>query len=114
MFCPGISLDATGRVVVTGGNDAAKTSIYSVANNAWTSAPDMQLPRGYQAQTTFSDGRTFTIGGSWSGGYGGKDGEVYDPATNTWTLLPGCPVEKILTQDAQGEFRSDNHAWLFG
>ena len=29
MFCPGISLDAKGQPVVTGGNNAARTSIYS-------------------------------------------------------------------------------------
>lgn len=74
----------------------------------------MKLPRGYQSSTTLSDGRIFTIGGSWSGGRGGKNGETYDATTNTWTLLAGCPVAPMLTADAQGAFRSDNHAWLFG
>ncbi len=30
-----------------------------------------------------------------------------------WTLLPGCPTDPLLTNDAQGLFRADNHAWLF-
>jgi len=51
----------------------------------------MKIPRGYQASATLSDGRMFTIGGSWSGGWGGKNGEVYNVTSNTWSLLPGCP-----------------------
>ncbi|KAI9796356.1 MAG: hypothetical protein M1833_006361 [Piccolia ochrophora] len=112
MFCPGISLDANGRPVVTGGNNAARTSIYDPAAANWISAPDMKKPRGYQSSATCSDGRIFTIGGSWSGGEGDKNGEIYSPSANTWTLLTGTPVAPMLT--AERIFRSDNHAWLFG
>ncbi|KAI1484417.1 hypothetical protein F5X96DRAFT_693030 [Biscogniauxia mediterranea] len=28
-------------------------------------------------------------------------------------LLPGCDVEPMLTNDAGGVYRADNHAWLF-
>ena len=105
MFCPGLSMDATGRPVVTGGNDASKTSIYSPSADAWTAGPSMQLARGYQASATLSDGRTFVIGGSWSGGSGGKNGEIYDPTANTWSLLSGCPVAPMLTADTQGVYR---------
>ena len=77
MFCPGISIDATGRPVVTGGNNAEKTSIYDVNADAWIAAANMQIPRGYQSQATLSDGRIFTIGGSWSGGY--VNSEVFFP-----------------------------------
>ncbi|KAL8868405.1 MAG: hypothetical protein Q9174_005016 [Haloplaca sp. 1 TL-2023] len=114
MFCPGISLDVSGRPFVTGGNDAAKLSIYDPAANNWIGGPNMKIARGYQSSTTLSDGRIFTIGGSWSGGEGNKNGEVWSPASNSWSLLPGCPVAPMLTTDAQGIFRSDNHGWLFG
>ncbi|KAL8991925.1 MAG: hypothetical protein Q9169_007527 [Polycauliona sp. 2 TL-2023] len=112
MFCPGVSLDSSGRVFVTGGNDAAKLSIYDGAN--WIAGPNMKIQRGYQSSATLSDGRIFTIGGSWSGGEGNKNGEVWSPATNTWSLLPGCPVAPMLTSDARGVYRADNHGWLFG
>ena len=36
----------------------------------------MQIPRGYQAQVTISTGDIFVIGASWSGGQGGKNGEI--------------------------------------
>ncbi|KAK1914782.1 hypothetical protein P3342_010771 [Pyrenophora teres f. teres] len=87
MFCPGISLDFDGRVIVTGGSDAAKTSIYDPNSNTWTPGSDMRIARGYQSTTTCSDGRIFNIGGSWSGDRGGKDGEIYSTTANTWTLL---------------------------
>ncbi|KAI9676412.1 MAG: hypothetical protein M1817_000569 [Caeruleum heppii] len=114
MFCPGVSLDANGRAVVTGGNNAEKTSIYDPGSSSWILASNMRLARGYQSSATCSDGRIFTIGGSWSGGQGGKNGEIYNPSTNSWTLLTGCPVAPMLTADAQGVYRADNHAWLFG
>jgi galactose oxidase len=114
MFCPGISMDANGRVIVTGGNDSPKTSIFDPGSDSWIPGSNMNIPRGYQTSATASDGRIFTIGGSWSGGLGGKNGEIYNPKTNTWSLLPSCPVAPMLTNDAQGVYRQDNHGWLFG
>lgn len=113
MFCPGISTDASGRIVVTGGNDAPKTSVYDPSSAGWVSRPDMTFARGYQSQTTIADGRIFTIGGSWSGPKGGKYGEIYDPVANKWTGLPGCNVTALLTADREGVSKADNHAWLF-
>ncbi|KAI5922642.1 galactose Oxidase, W290h mutant [Camillea tinctor] len=113
MFCPGISLDANGRITVMGGNDNKRTSIYSPDSSGWIAAAPLNVGRGYQSSATVADGRIFTIGGSWSGGHGGKNGEIYDPGSNTWTLLSGCDVEPMLTNDAGGVYRADNHAWLF-
>lgn len=114
MFCPGLNADSRGRVFVTGGNSASKTSIYTPSSDSWAEGPQTKIARGYAAQTTLSDGRTFLIGGSWAGGTGGKNGEVYSISHNAWTLLPGCPVQPMLTADAQGTYRADNHAMLFG
>lgn len=113
MFCPGLSLDFFGRPIVTGGHGSKHTSIYHDESNSWTMGPNMTIGRGYHAQTTISDGRIFTIGGSWSGGIGGKSGEIFDPLNRVWTGLPGCPVEPMLTNDPMGAFSADNHAWLF-
>ncbi|KAF5002023.1 hypothetical protein FGRMN_634 [Fusarium graminum] len=113
MFCPGISMDGEGQIVVTGGNDAKKTTILDTDGN-WVPGPDMQIARGYQASATTSDGRVFTIGGSWSGPRGGKNGEIYDPKAKTWTSLPKCLVGPMLTKDKEGVYKADNHGWLFG
>lgn len=74
----------------------------------------MQIPRGYQSSATLSNGRVFTIGGSWINFPGGRTGEVYDPKNDTWTLLPGADPAPMLTGDVEGNKKNDNHAWLFG
>jgi galactose oxidase len=112
MFCPGTSITADGQVIVTGGDDSAKTSVYNPATDTWTAGTRLVVPRGYQSSVTLSDGRVFTIGGSWSGGQGGKDGEVWSAAAG-WQRLTGAPVAPMLTADAQGVYRADNHSWLF-
>ena len=115
MFCEGLSMDMTGRVLATGGNNAPKASLYSPKYDAWTALSPMNTPRGYQAQATLSDGRIFTIGGSWSGGDTvDKNGEVFDPYYDTWTPLPNALARPMYTADQQGQYRADNHAWLFG
>ena len=114
MFCPGISINTAGRVVVTGGDDSSKTSLYDPVADIWVPGPPLNIARGYQATTMLSDRRIFIIGGSWSGALGGKNGEVLDAAGTSWTLLPGCDVTPMLTADAQGVYRADNHGWLFG
>ncbi|KAM6506997.1 hypothetical protein FALCPG4_018390 [Fusarium falciforme] len=114
MFCPGISMDGDGQIVVTGGNDAKKTSLYDSPSDSWITGPEMNIARGYQSSATTSDGRVFTIGGSWSGARGGKNGEIYNPDLKSWTLLPGALIKPMLTADKEGVYRSDNHGWLFG
>ncbi|KAJ3953823.1 hypothetical protein N0V92_009691 [Colletotrichum tropicale] len=112
MFCPGTSLDAEGRIIVTGGSSAAKTSVLDFKNgesSSWTALSNMQISRGYQSSCTTSEGKIFVIGGSFSGA-GTRNGEIYDTATNKWTKLAGCPVKPLVMQ--LGMF-PDSHAWLW-
>ena len=44
-----------------------------------------------QASTLLSDGRVFTNGGSWNGGIGIKNGEIWSEAEG-WKWIPGCVV----------------------
>ncbi|KAL8668441.1 MAG: hypothetical protein Q9168_006929 [Polycauliona sp. 1 TL-2023] len=113
MFCPSISLTAKGLIVVAGGTNSEKTSIYNPDTRSWSSGGNLVIPRGYNSAVALSNGGVFTLGGSYSGARGGKNGEYYDPVANSWSLRPGCPVAPILTKDIEGVFRSDNHAWLF-
>jgi galactose oxidase len=114
MFCPGISALEDGRILINGGSNAEVVSFYDPVTNEFTRGPDMRVPRGYQTSATMSDGKVFVIGGSFYGGLGGKDGEVWDPRTNEWTLLPGAAVIPLLTDDHEGMWRQDSHAWLMG
>ncbi|KAF2107994.1 hypothetical protein BDV96DRAFT_588070 [Lophiotrema nucula] len=113
MFCPGISMTFDGKIVVTGGDDAAKTSIYDPVADAWIAGPNMKISRGYQSTATVSDGKVFNIGGSWSGGKGNKNGEIYNPTTKAWSLIQNALVSPMLTADAGGIYRADNHGWFF-
>ncbi|QET05618.1 MULTISPECIES: RICIN domain-containing protein [Cupriavidus] len=112
MFCPGTANLPDGRILVNGGSSDSKTSIYNPSTNAWTAAAAMVKGRGYQGAVTLSNGGVFTIGGSWSGNIGDKDGETWQSATG-WKLNSAVWDDYILTGDAGGIYRSDNHAWLF-
>jgi galactose oxidase len=115
MFCPGTALLPDGRLLVNGGDTNDRTSVYDPATATWTADAPLVIPRGYQSAVTLSDGRVFTLGGSWSEGKeaaGDKDGEVWSPTAGS-TLLPDAPVGPILTNDPDGRYRADNHPWLF-
>jgi len=123
MFCPGTAVLPDGRVLVNGGSSSPKTSIYSLATNSWSISGEMNLPRGYEADTLLSTGtlsngvlsgfQVLTLGGSWSGGEGNKSGEVWNSSTGSWTVLSGVPETNIVGPDPQGIYRGDNHLWMF-
>ena len=108
MFCPGTALLADGSVLVVGGVSSGVTNKY---NGSWFKSSMLNIRRGYNAAVTLSNGNVFTLGGSWSGGLGGKSGELWTPATG-WRVLPAVQPTPFLTNDAAGIFRQDNHMWL--
>jgi galactose oxidase len=57
MFCPGITALPNGDIIVTGGQNADKTSIYHLADATWTEAETMHISRGYGSSCLLSDGR---------------------------------------------------------
>jgi len=113
MFCPGTANLADGRVLVNGGSSSAKTSLYDPGSDSWAAGATMNVPRGYQGTTVLSDGSVLTLGGSWSGGLGGKDGELWTPFGG-WRRLSGVTAAPFTGPDPAGVYRADNHLWLFG
>jgi galactose oxidase len=111
MFCPGVAILANGDIMVTGGLSNSQTSIYDPTANSWTAGPPMHIGRGYQGMTLLSNGQAFVLGGSWSGGLGGKLGEVWSPAGG-WRELASVPATPMYTADPQGVYRADNHGWF--
>ncbi|KAJ5748273.1 uncharacterized protein N7511_009969 [Penicillium nucicola] len=115
MFCAGISYDGKSELLVTGGNNDQQTSLLDPKTDTWLPGNAMRLGRGYQASATNSEGRVFIIGGSWNGGTNNdKDGEIYDPATEDFSALPGALVKPMWTDDDAGGYRRDSHGWIFG
>lgn len=111
MFCTGTTNLADGRLLVNGGLDSAKTSIFDPTSGVWTTGALMNIPRGYQANTLLQDGSVLTLGGSWSGGVGNKHGEVWNQASG-WRRLSGVPIDSFLSPDPSRNFGGDSHFWL--
>ena len=50
MFCPGISTLPNGDIVVSGGQDSHRSSVYT--NGRWEPAGDLNIARGYGSSVT--------------------------------------------------------------
>ncbi|HZP30925.1 MAG TPA: galactose oxidase-like domain-containing protein [Acidimicrobiia bacterium] len=94
LFCAGQTIMADGRVIVLGGDAAGDphygsvaTNIYNGGNNSWTPAAAMHAIRWYPTATKLPDGRILSTGGT-ANGVVQQTPEIYNPATNAWTLLP--------------------------
>ena len=111
MFCPGTSILADGRLLVSGGSSAARTSLYDPVADAWSAGAAITIPRAYHANTVLGDGSVFMIGGSWAGGVGGKHGELWTEATG-WRTLDGVRIDSMLSPDPSRGFGMDSHFWL--
>ncbi len=68
----GTSVLGDGRVMITGGRNAKTTTFYIPGSDQWIRGDDMNIARGYQTSTVLGNGDVFVLGGSWSGGVGGK------------------------------------------
>lgn len=116
MFCPGINNLPDGRVLVAGGSGNDKTSIYNPVTGNWEAGEAMNTIRGYQGNVTMGDGSVFTLGGSWSGPIGGKNAELWTQESG-WVAYPEITSDATVRdgseEEPQGEYRDDNHAWLW-
>lgn len=112
MFCPGTANLSDGRILVNGGSSSPRTSLYDPETGLWKSDANMNIPRGYEGDTPLSNGSVLTLGGSWSGGLGGKTAEVWTSSAG-WRVLPGVTADPVTGPDPKGVYRGDNHLWLF-
>jgi galactose oxidase len=116
MFCPGINNLPDGRIFVSGGSGNDKTSIYNATTGDWEAGEAMNTIRGYQGQVTMGDGTVFTVGGSWSAPVGDKHAEIWTQESG-WVAYPEITSDATVRDGAEveprGEYRDDNHAWLW-
>jgi galactose oxidase len=96
MFCPGTAMLADGRVLVSGGDveHTDQTSIYDPIHDSWQTGALMHQPRWYNSTVTLPDGRALTLGGNRTSGQSGN-GEIYDPASDTWTPMDGIALTAL-------------------
>jgi len=104
LFCSAMAQLPDGRILVVGGYGELSTgnlgivdtNIYDPATSTWTRVADMHYPRWYAGLTELPDGRYVVISGkstdfsTWA-----DTPEVYDPTSNTWTLLSGVNTSAI-------------------
>jgi phosphatidylserine/phosphatidylglycerophosphate/cardiolipin synthase-like enzyme len=80
------TLLANGRVLITGGRDSHSsldsTEIFNPATSAFSPGPLMQRARAGHSATVLADGRILFVGGDADG-----SAEVYDPDTQSFSLL---------------------------
>ncbi len=118
-FAAGSSASAVigGRIVVAGGivgrlfrdqRTTDEVAIYDPGTNRWTPAAPMPRPRNHAASAT--DGaRLYVFGGRGPGSGdanvvadGFDDVQVYDPATDHWTVSDGSPGAPMPLPQARG------------
>ena len=85
------TLLADGTILVAGGNHhgpLATTERYDPATGTWRAAGQLRQARSEHTATLLPDGRVLVVGGSGTSGRGlATDiAELYDPATNRWSL----------------------------
>jgi galactose oxidase len=110
MFCPGTTMLADGRVLVNGGDveHTAASSLYDPVTDSWTAAALMHQQRWYNSTVTLPDGRALTLGGNRTTG-GSGNGEIYDPANNTWTPMDGITLASLTAGTDPTESRTMEH-----
>ena len=80
--------DGDGRVyAIGGGTDPRTVERYNDTLDQWDMVESMNVARSHVAATTGLDGRIYAIGGSTATAALDMV-EVYDPATDTWDILP--------------------------
>ncbi|WNG54922.1 DUF5011 domain-containing protein [Archangium gephyra] len=84
-----ITLLPDGKVLVTGGNDAAdglisSAEIYDPATGRWTAVASLGTGRASHTATLLPNGKVLVAGGSGIDIALSSSAELYDPATNTW------------------------------
>src|SRR5689334_22805763 len=83
---------ADGRVLVIGGykrsGPLASATIFDPKTGTWSGTKPLHQARSFGAATLLHDGRVLVVGGDVEGDCATAldEAEVYDPATNTWTV----------------------------
>lgn len=91
-----------GRVLLVGGQYSANEArLFDPNNNSWQATGDMHVRRSNMAMAALPDGRAVVVS-SGSSAYAENPNEaapsqiygveIWDPQTNTWSLLPNLPL----------------------
>jgi hypothetical protein len=104
IHCDGMAVLPDGRVLALGGQvdsphqAVSMAAIFDPATRTWTQIPSMHNPRWYPTAVSLADGRVAVVGGESATRDPANPNallpttqvEIYDPQTNTWTVVPGA------------------------
>lgn len=103
LFCAHQVVLADGRVLVMGGSnyngphgrgiDASYT--FDPATETWTKHADLTHGRWYPTAVVLADGRVVVMSGRPASGPVVSEMEVFDPAANTWSVLPPSASKEV-------------------
>ncbi|WP_437521481.1 kelch repeat-containing protein [Sorangium sp. So ce726] len=122
-----------GRVLVVGGRGGSSRSntemaeIYDPASDTWTSTRETVEPRNSPSAALLPDGRVLVTGlpSASRANDGAFTAEIYDPASDTWTLAPALDVRdqsavmerlhdgRILIAGGGTTYQRLDNAWLY-
>jgi hypothetical protein len=91
------------RVIIAGGTDhyadawhaMDRVDVYLPYSHVWLRGASLRQPRADHAAVALRDGRVLVAGGE-DGSFIYRSAELYDPATDTWTLA--APMPRVRTQ----------------
>src|SRR5262249_25665671 len=92
-----------GTVMVQGANTTSSwykltpTATGSYSNGTWTTLAPMNTPRLYFASNMLQSGKVLVVGGEYTdaGQTFTRTGEIYDPLTDTWTVIADFPQSQF-------------------
>ena len=93
---------ADGSALVVGGVNVTPfigikvATTFDPVTESWTNRTPMKYARWYPTATTLADGRVLATGGTDELKAKVRIPEIYDPATDTWTELPGASKSQPL------------------
>jgi Galactose oxidase-like, Early set domain/Fibronectin type III domain/Glyoxal oxidase N-terminus len=117
IFCSGMAQLPNGEVMTVGGygglttgnTGIVDTSIFNPATATWTRVANMHDPRWYPSVTELADGDYVAISGNSTNSSTWADTpEVYDPTTNTWTLLSKVSTSEVHEEEYPFSYLAPN------
>ena len=94
---------------MTGKLGIVDTNVFDPATRSWTKLANMHLPRWYPDLTELADGRYVAISGNSNDSNTWADTpEIYDPAANTWTLMPTINTSAVHEEEYPFSYLAPN------
>jgi hypothetical protein len=117
IFCSGTAELPDGRLLVIGGygglstgnEGIVDTNIFDPSTSTWKRVADMHYRRWYPDLTELADGRYVAISGNSTNPTTWSDTpEVYDPSTNTWTVLSNVSTSQVHEEEYPFSYLAPN------